>query len=66
MLGVSGAAPGGAGAEATDGGPAVGLEASPAIEISAGFTDAFWDCSNDDGGGPPWLAGTLIEKVFYR
>ena len=66
MLGVSGAATGGAGAEATDGGAAVGLEASPAVGISAGFTVAFWDCSNDDGGGPPWLAGTSIAKVFYR
>ena len=48
-----------------DGG-AVGVAAgTPGFEpVSTGFTSIFWGCFCEDGGDPPWLAGTAKLKKF--
>ena len=56
------------GAEA-DGGAvagAVGVAAgAPGFEpVSTGFTSIFWGCLCEDGGDPPWFAGTAKLKKF--
>ena len=45
---------------------AVGVAAgAPGFEpVSTGFTSIFWGCLCEDGGSPPWLAGTAKSKKF--
>ena len=57
------------GAEADGGaveGAAPGFEGSLAVVelVSTGFTSIFWGCLCEDGGDPPWLAGTSKLKKF--
>ena len=43
-----------------------GFEGSLAVvePVSTDFTSIFWGCLCEDGGDPPWLAGTLKLKKF--
>ena len=47
-----------------DSGPE-GAGPGPGLGASAGFVFIFWGCSSDDGGGPPWLAGTEKKGLTF-
>ena len=48
-----------------DSGPEGAGPGAPGLGASAGFVFIFWGCSSDDGGGPPWLAGTEKKGLTF-